>query len=487
MREQLEQQKLIHRMTLQKLHVLEAESVAHKKGGDMMKHKYKKARDAEKEATQLASRVLAPLERLQEELQSKIRDNPTEQARLASVLNQTQSLLEKHKYAFDWKAEIQKAEAKGSEGEKIDPWDGVHKPTPMSAFLATFAALGGLKLLEYYLHEWGLQFGFFRTGNSLLVVGAFGALSALLYGAPAAPLGKPKVTLQGFGLVVTLSMALHWSGVLCKYYTGYGLIPELEIILMPALGIAAMLYFKLPIHPPAAACVMTYAELKDPTQQWPTFMLVPVLLGVGYMLLVQVCVANTVRYLNQMKVSAEAAALAKQVEENQKDIEKGEGKDGGGGDTGPDSGKKGGVKFGGSPGGGEEKLSSSAVKRRQALQSKFASARSARRSSSGGSRAGSVCGDGASEAGSPTESIADSEFDMGSEFGDSRFSSRCSSRMSSRAGSPTMNTPSPGGPGANPPGGHSPGMIRAGGLGRWAKVKGNLGSALGKSRGVDMV
>ena len=421
----------------------------------MMKHKYKKARDAEKEATQLASRVLAPLERLQEELQSKIRDNPTEQARLASVLNQTQSLLEKHKYAFDWKAEIQKAEAKGSEGEKIDPWDGVHKPTPMSAFLATFAALGGLKLLEYYLHEWGLQFGFFRTGNS------FSSARLALFGPSLRRACRTAWKAQGDPPRLWPRRALSWLYRLRpQHYTGYGLIPELEIILMPALGIAAMLYFKLPIHPPAAACVMTYAELKDPTQQWPTFMLVPVLLGVGYMLLVQVCVANTVRYLNQMKVSAEAAALAKQVEENQKDLEKGEGKDGGG-DAGPDSGKKGGVKFGGSPDGTTTSTAPPPLRRRRSRASLRArdrpGARPLRLESGLGLRRRCI-------GGRLTYGV-DCGFRVrhGSEFGDCA-SSRCSSRMSSRAGSPTMNTPSPEGRG-NPPGGHSPGMIRAGGLG----------------------
>ena len=216
------------------------------------------------------------------------------------MLNQTQQLLEKHKYAFDWKAEIQRAE-QASEAATANPWDTVHKPTPMSAFCGTTVALGGLKLAEIYCRDVGLRWGFFTTDNSLLVIGAFGALSALAFGAPAAPLGRPMVTFQGFGLVVTLAMSLHYAGVLSEYYTGYGLPSELEEVLMPALGISAMLFFNLAIHPPAAACVISYATA-DPRQQWPTFLVAPVLIGCLYVHFVQLSVAHTLRFMRSIKV-----------------------------------------------------------------------------------------------------------------------------------------------------------------------------------------
>ena len=82
MKDQMEQAKLMHRMTLQKLRVLESENEAHKNAGETLSVKLKKARIAEKEATQLATRVLAPLEVLHEELRKKIKDLPGEQGRV---------------------------------------------------------------------------------------------------------------------------------------------------------------------------------------------------------------------------------------------------------------------------------------------------------------------------------------------------------------------------------------------------------------------
>ena len=297
------------RMQKQRLAALEAEVKSTRASADKLKEKLKKAHWAEKEATQLASKVLAPLETLHEELSAKVRDSPQEQARLGAVLTQARTLLEKHKYAFDWQAEIQKA-AQAQASETVDIWDTVHKPTPVSAFLGTTCALGGLTLAQRGLRAWDLSLAFgLSTSNEVLFIGAFGALSALLYGAPAAPLGRPKATAQGFALVNILCLAVHFASRLCEHYTGYGLTMEMEQILLPAFGIGAMIYFKLAMHPPAAACAISYAQASA-KQQWYTYLIGPALLGVCYMLFVQWCIARAVHYLNRLPAAPVAPAAA---------------------------------------------------------------------------------------------------------------------------------------------------------------------------------
>merc|ERR1712203_204744 len=60
-----------------------------------------------------------------------------------------------------------------------------HPPNPLSAFLGSFVALGGIAFCEHFLRLAGVD-------EALLFIGSFGALATLLFGAPAAPLGKPK-------------------------------------------------------------------------------------------------------------------------------------------------------------------------------------------------------------------------------------------------------------------------------------------------------
>ena len=69
-----------------------------------------------------------------------------------------------------------------------------------------------------------------------------------------------------------------------------------------------MLFFGLPIHPPAASCVISYAQLRDARQQWPTFLIAPALVGCLYMLGVQLCVARVMRLINESSNSSAEAA-----------------------------------------------------------------------------------------------------------------------------------------------------------------------------------
>ena len=66
-------------------------------------------------------------------------------------------------------------------------WEAVHTPSPISAFCGTVIGLGGLYSLQWWLHtaslSWDIDPGFVEH-DIVTFVGAFGALSALLYGAP---------------------------------------------------------------------------------------------------------------------------------------------------------------------------------------------------------------------------------------------------------------------------------------------------------------
>lgn len=481
------QMKLMAKMTQQKVRVLESENEAHRLSEHQLKSKLKKSKQQEKEATQLATRLLAPLETLHEELRMKLKDLPSEKTRLATVLNSTQALLEQHKYAFDWKAEIQRAEqqALGESGAAVSFWETVHKPTPLSAFFGTTFALGGLTLSEILLRRWGFTVYFLTTSDIVVFVGAFAALSALLFGAPAAPLGSPLVTVKGFALVVTLALILHWTSELSWHYTGYGLPMEAERVLAPAIGIAGMLAAKQPIHPPAAAAAVAYMELTRADQQWPTFLLFPVAFGVAWMLGVQLCTAKTMRYLSQIKASPKDPA----VDADAKGEDKGGGKGGdkGGSEMGKDGispaklnatqpkHKGGSIDDASAPEasprtgkllwGAVKSQSNTSKSRRAAFASEFAaSRRRTRRSSCTSSGVGSDAGsdDGASSVAS------------------SRFSSRAVSPTHSDASAPsTSHATSPLGQRASAPGGTQTGAGL--GRGRWGGVN------LAKVKSLDMV
>ena len=60
--------------------ILEAEGEAHRRSLASLQRKLSKAKQAEKEATELTSRVLAPLETLRDELLAKIKDQPAEKS-----------------------------------------------------------------------------------------------------------------------------------------------------------------------------------------------------------------------------------------------------------------------------------------------------------------------------------------------------------------------------------------------------------------------
>ena len=145
----------------------------------------------------------------------------------------------------------------------------------------------------------------FDSRDFLLFVGSFGALSTLLYAAPAAPLGKARNTLGGHTISVLAALAVHFSSKAAVELLGAGIPSMLEKVLIPSLAIALMVQFAVP-HPPAAACVLIYATLKNEAQQGPAYLFAPALLGALYLLAVQQALAAVLRRLAAASSSAPA-------------------------------------------------------------------------------------------------------------------------------------------------------------------------------------
>ena len=168
-----------------------------------------------------------------------------------------------------------------------------HAATPLSAFCGTFLLLGGLALFETQLRALGDE-------SALLFVGSFGALSTLIFAAPAAPLGIPYNTLLGHTLSVAIALVVHWV----ELAAGISLFAK---VLSPSLAIAAMLACGV-TNPPAAAIVVIFAMSEKALGQWgygAMYLLTPALIGCAYAFAVQASIARVVLYL---AARAEAAA-----------------------------------------------------------------------------------------------------------------------------------------------------------------------------------
>ena len=109
-----------------------------------------------------------------------------------------------------------------------------HPPNAFSALVGSVAGLAGLTFAEHVLTQ------LYGWPETLIFVGSFGALSALLFGSPAAPLATPKHVIGGHLLSLSLALLVFWCGV-----------PRVVAqVLTPSLAISAMVYFKIQ-HPPA--------------------------------------------------------------------------------------------------------------------------------------------------------------------------------------------------------------------------------------------
>ena len=161
----------------------------------------------------------------------------------------------------------------------------VHKANGLTAFLGTFIGLGGLAIGQEFLNHMTLL----GTESPMIFAASFGALATLLYGAPAAPLGRISNTLFGHILSIAIALIIH-HGV--KPFVSMPM--EVEKVLTPSLAIGAMVHFGV-THPPAAACVVLYSTLDDQRRQSPIYLLFPALVGALYMLAVQLALAAAIR------------------------------------------------------------------------------------------------------------------------------------------------------------------------------------------------
>eukprot|EP00908_Phaeocystis_cordata_P024297 Transcript_6764.p1 GENE.Transcript_6764~~Transcript_6764.p1 ORF type:complete len:516 (-),score=83.33 Transcript_6764:32-1579(-) len=155
-----------------------------------------------------------------------------------------------------------------------------HQATPLSAFCGTFLTLGGLAFFEKELQLLGDE-------TALLFVGSFGALSTLIFAAPAAPLGIPYNTLLGHTLSIGIAVIVHWM----EFFWGFHLWGK---VLSPSLAIGAMLATGV-TNPPAAAIVVIFATSPKALGQFgygAMFMLTPALVGCVYAYMVQALIAR---------------------------------------------------------------------------------------------------------------------------------------------------------------------------------------------------
>lgn len=111
-----------------------------------------------------------------------------------------------------------------------------HESTPLSAFVGSAIALGGLEIAQSYgMHG----------------LGSFAALATLLFAAPAAPLGSPWNSILGHSVSIGVAVSFHWLRLL----TGLDACAK---VLAPSTAIAAMVHLKV-TNPPAAAAAFIFS------------------------------------------------------------------------------------------------------------------------------------------------------------------------------------------------------------------------------------
>ena len=183
----------------------------------------------------------------------------------------------------------------------------VHVATGLTAAVGTFIGLGGLVLGETWVHAHPETFGIIGGVNSLLFFASFGALATLLFGAPAAPLGRITNTVIGHLIGVAVSFAVHSGGSLVN------LPMDFKKVLTPSIAIGLMVHFQQ-VHPPAAAFIIVYSMLDDSHWTSPLLVLFPVCVGALWMLGVQLTLAMVVRHISARPTESRGWAWAKDVQ-----------------------------------------------------------------------------------------------------------------------------------------------------------------------------
>jgi len=181
----------------------------------------------------------------------------------------------------------------GAYGEK---WKGnrANKPPPRATWTAgAWTLVGALlgMLLPSALHTALVRHT--HSPSLFLMVGSYGALATLLFGAPASPFAQPRIVLGGHLQASVVAVAVDYlvdsehtdfSTAFIPLWVALALVPALCITLMSLTGYT---------NPPSAACAFIYiAGAADVKAVGWMYVVVPSLLGCCLMILVALIVNN---------------------------------------------------------------------------------------------------------------------------------------------------------------------------------------------------
>lgn len=168
-----------------------------------------------------------------------------------------------------------------------------HQPTPITAFVGSAVALGGLEMCQSFLIAEA-------SPELMVLIGSSAALATLLFAAPAAPLGTPWNSILGHIISITVALLLHWLQLL----TGLNLFAK---VLVPSVSIALMAHWQV-TNPPAAAAAFIFVtndKAKSQALGGAFFLLMPALLGCAWLFLCQYGLAGGLAYLKARAAGAE--------------------------------------------------------------------------------------------------------------------------------------------------------------------------------------
>mmetsp|Transcript_22976 Transcript_22976/g.35941 ORF Transcript_22976/g.35941 Transcript_22976/m.35941 type:complete len:156 (+) Transcript_22976:2-469(+) len=141
------------------------------------------------------------------------------------------------------------------------------------------------------LDEWmtGVEY---RSDTFFALIGSFGAVATMLFGAPTSPLVQPRNIIGGHIISVTVALGMDYL----VYQDFLPIIPQwVANALVPALSTGLMTKVGL-IHPPAGACATIYITGDDQVKNmgW-MFFCIPVLVDCVLMIFLALFLNNLSR------------------------------------------------------------------------------------------------------------------------------------------------------------------------------------------------
>lgn len=136
------------------------------------------------------------------------------------------------------------------------------------------------------------KFYFHDATNLVLMLGSFGALATLLFGAPASPFAQPRMVLLGHLQSALIAVLLDYLVISEHTHFATAFIPQwVAAALVPAVSITSMALTGF-INPPAAACAFIYTTGNETIKEAGWWYLLVPLLGSSLMILVALIVNN---------------------------------------------------------------------------------------------------------------------------------------------------------------------------------------------------